>query len=338
MRDIYLYHQLDGRVKAYGAIQNVYIFSAIAIFVLILALFNYINLASARASLRAREVGVRKVMGARRAQLFGQFLGESWLLTFLATILGLVLLEMALPYLNALADKNLSWYSLLTPANGMWVILVICILALLAGSYPALVLSAFPPTLVLKKMTAAPSKGINLRRTLVVIQFTVSIVMMIATGAVLQQMQYIRNKNLGYNRQQVLTLSFPKDTPPNLKETFKKQLQNLASVRSASRCGLFPGEGTFRNKLVESYVPKGKDIGFEYVTVDQNFLNTFEIKLTEGKNFDASSVAEKPEFIINEAMCAHLEWPKEEAVGKNLAYYTYEYLPSGEYREVASKS
>jgi putative ABC transport system permease protein len=207
LRDIYLRYQLDGRVKAQNAMQYVYLFSAVAAFILVLACFNYINLASARAATRAKEVGVRKSLGASRSQLVRQFLAESAVFTGLAFGLAVGLAYLSLPAFNQLAGVQLSLDGLVSPGVAAAVVGGLLGLTLVTGGYPALVLSAFRPVAVLKNLLPRGAGNASFRQVLVVVQFSVSVTMIVATLVVLSQLDYIRHKDLGYRQEQVLNAS-----------------------------------------------------------------------------------------------------------------------------------
>jgi len=333
LRDIYLYHQLDGRLRAQNAIENVWIFSIIAIFILALACFNYVNLVTARSSTRAREVGMRKVLGARRQQLLLQFLSESGIMLAVSTVLALVVVQLILPTFNQFVGKELALMTLLDAQFILLFIAVFALVSLLTGSYPALVLSSFKPVSVLKNAFFGNTSDALFRKVLVSLQFAVSIVMIVATIVVANQLSFIQNKDLGYQRDHILTITFQGDVSADQKETFKRELQALASVKSITRSAPLPGQGVNNNKFVESYVPDGKDIGYSFLRVDEHFLETFDIQLKNGRFFDASSTPEKNQFVVNEAMVEYLEW-EDGAIGKELGYYTYKSTPDGGYAEV----
>jgi putative ABC transport system permease protein len=331
LRDIYLKHKMDGRIKAQQAIDNVYIFSTVALFILFLAVFNYINLASARSVLRAREVGVRKVLGANRRQLIVQFLGESSFLTLIALVLALMLTFLVLPSFNQFADRNLSLSALFSPANIAIFCLAFLSLSFFNGIYPSLILSAYKPVEALKNVFMKYSGRNIFRKALVVMQFAISMGMIVATLVVLNQLYFIQHKDLGYQREQILTLSLPTDAATQ-KNAFKQELQSLSPVQSVSIAGSLPGQGSFGNKLVTEYVPQGKQPGFKFLNLDEIFINTFNIKLIQGRNFSANSNAGKNEFMVNRAALEYLEWGNE-GVGRQIGYYTYQYQPDGTYKE-----
>lgn len=333
LRDIYLKATLDGQVKAQRAIEYIYIFGAVGLFILILACFNYINLTLARSSKRGKEVGVRKVSGATRSQLVYQFLTESAMFTGIAVVLALAIVYLFLPYFNNLAEKNLSIGILYTPFRIAVLALTVVLLSLLTGVYPALALSSFKPIRVLKSdVVKGVSNGL-FRKILVVTQFAVSVIMIVATVVVWNQLEYINNKSLGYAQEQVLTISF-KNVPENSKETFKKEVESLAAVQSATICTGLPGTGEARgDKLVAAFVPPGAASGgIMHINTDPGFAATFGIQVKAGRNFDNTRPTDKEAFLVNEAAMKYFEW--ETIEGKRVGYYTYQYTPEGGYKEI----
>ncbi|MBC7919707.1 MAG: ABC transporter permease [Ferruginibacter sp.] len=333
LRDIYLRTKLDGGVKAPNAIEYVYIFSTVAAFILLLACFNYVNLATARSATRAREVGVRKVVGAVRTQLVAQFLSESALFTFLAVGLALGLTEGLLPFFNQLAEGHFSTAALYRPACLGGLLAAALVLSLFTGGYPALVLSAFRPVEGLKGTLVKGAGNGRFRQALVVIQFSISVVMGVATLVVWEQLDYVNHKDLGYRREQVLTLDF-RDAPDDLKTGFKREVQALAAVQSATVCSSQPGSGAIRiDKLTSEFVPPGApDGGLRHLHTDADYLRTFGIELVEGRDFDAARLADRESFLINQAALDYFGW--KSIAGKQLGYYTYESNPDGSYREI----
>ncbi len=336
LRDIYLKTDL---IVA-NRLTYVTIFSVVALLILALAAFNYINLATARATLRAREVGVRKVLGSSFGQLWRQFLGETALFVGLALALTALLVPLVLPAFNDLAGKHLHLAELLTPGRATSLLAGITLLCLLAGAYPAFVLSSFRPAAVLKgggngDGSTSPRQP-WLRQALVVGQFAVSIVMMVATIVVYNQLDYVRHKNLGYDREQVLVMD-THDATDQTKQQFKQQLRSLPGVVSVTQSYSVPGSGALLGeKLVAEYAPKGAtDLSINRLTVDENFLKTFGIKLLQGRNLDANRPADRKAFLINQAAMDYFGW--KNLSGKTLGYYTFEYDQTGNYREVPQR-
>ncbi|MBO0930851.1 ABC transporter permease [Fibrella aquatilis] len=313
------------------------IFSVVALLILALAGFNYVNLATAQATTRAREVGVRKVLGSTFGQLWRQFLGETALFVGLSVVLTLLLVPALLPAFNTLTDKQILLSDLLTLPRLLGLAGGLLGLCLLAGSYPALVLARFRPVAVLKGVnpTTAGQRP-KLRQLLVVGQFTVSVVMLVATLVIYNQLRYVQHKNLGYSRDQVLVLNFH-DASTEAKRQFNQQVQSLAGVRVASQSFTVPGSGMLINdKLVSDYAPKGStNLNISRLTIDDKFLNTFDIRLLQGRNLDNNRPADGKSFLINQAAMAYFGWTT--ISGKMLGYYTFEYDGSGGYREVPQR-
>lgn len=330
--DIYLRTNL----VATNRLTYTYVFSIVALLILCLACFNYINLATARAAKRAKEVGVRKALGSSVGQLWRQFLSETILFMVTAVVLSAGGVMLALPEFNKLTDKHLTLNMLASGPRLLWLGLSLIIVSLLAGSYPAFVLSSFRPVLVLKGFRpTATAKG-WLRKSLVVGQFAVSVGMIVATLVVYNQLRFIRNKNLGYQREQILTMDL-RDAPTNAKELFKQQVAALPGVEAVTRAYGLPGTGSLQGqKLVSEFVPKGATGGgILRLTADGDFLRTFGIKLLQGRNLDPNRPADKQAFLINRSAMKFFGW--KTIKGKMTGYYTYEYGADGSYREVPQR-
>lgn len=333
LRDIYLRENLGGSIKAQNAIENVYIFSIIAVFILGLACFNYISLITARASTRAKEVGVRKVLGARKRQLLLQFLSESGLVLTMALMLSFGLLHLFLPAFSEIIGRELSLAGLVNLKTILAILGTLGVVSFLTGSYPALIISSFNPVQVLKQIFPVNFKDAFFRKGIVVLQFSVSIIMIILTVAVAKQLNYIQNKDLGYAREQVMQVTFQGDIDAGKKRTFSQNIQGLAPVLRTSFCSSLPGGGAFNNKLVTRFVPQGKGVAYSYITTDEGFVETFDIDLKEGRNFNAESAESRNQYLVNDAMVEYLEWG-DKAVGREIGYYTYQSTPEGGYVEV----
>lgn len=333
LRDLHLRYALAGPVKATNAIENVYIFGIVALFILALACFNYVSLVTARSSIRSKEVGVRKVLGARRGQLLAQFQSESILMVLFAVILGMTIVVWLLPIFSNFIEIDLRLGGLLAVENLGILLGGIFIIGSLTGLYPALVLSAFSPLSVLKKQFFGRMNDALFRKILVTVQFVVSIGMIIATVVVMQQLNFIRHKDLGYNREQVLAVEFDGETPIQDRRVLLQQVRQLSYIEEASFVSLLPGSGSFNNKLVEQYVPQGKDVGYDYIFTDEAFLETFDVALIAGRNFGENEELNQKSFLVNRAMAEYLEWG-DDAVGKELGYYSYQYTADGGYAEI----
>lgn len=333
LRDIYLHHTLDSRVKAKNGIEKVYLFTAIAFLVLVLACFNYVNLATARAGLKAKEVGVRKTIGASRKDLFFQFLVDSAVNIFIAATLAILLAALLLPSFNVLSGRILTLNTLQQPGILLSIISGLIFLCLLVGSYPSLILSAYNPVESLKNNVLNNRRGISFRKVLVVGQFIISVVMIAATLVVWQQFNYMQKKDLGYEQEQILNIPFPGKTEADQRLLFKQQLQTLAGVEEVSVSSSIPGSGSWYNKLIVDVLPEGvEEAGIQQIFVDEDFLETYDIELAWGRNFRTEEYQSGPVYLINEAAQQKLQWEAME--GKNIGYYTYEYNSDGGYSEV----
>ena len=331
LRDIYLRHRMDDRVRATNAIEFVRIFGAVALCILLLACFNYLNLSSARSTLRAREVGVRKAMGAKRSQLIRQFMGESFLFTLIATGFALLLAQIALPFFNDFADKNLTLAPLLTSSQLFLLLGFVVLTSILTGMYPAFVLSNFNPIKVLKNYLLPNSGRAYVRRGLVVVQFVISIVMLVATIVVMDQLRYIQHKDLGYQREQVLSLNPPSQASESQKSAFQNELRQLASVRDITQVSMLPGTGVSINKLSpQSVTGTEEDVAIGQLYVDSDFTKVFGVKLAEGRFFQKDNTADLSNFVVNETAMKKYGWK----LGQTVGYMSYQTDGKGGYAEV----
>lgn len=300
MNDWYLRKDFkNGVYGGGGRIAYVNMFTLIAIFILLLACINFMNLSTARATQRAREVGVRKVIGANRMSLILQFIGESLLLSFIAGLIALVFIKLVLPSFNTLLGKQIE-IDFFNSTEILAYLGIIILTGILAGSYPSFVLSAFRPVKVLKSNAATPYASTGwVRKGLVVIQFSVSIMLIIGTIVVYKQLNLIRNKNLGYNKENLIW--FPNSIPADKNEAaiagFKK-LPGVVDVARATTSFTSPnnrGEGVlWPNKQ------PGEDVFFTFITGDENIIQTMGIEMKEGRAFSKEYGTDTAAFIINE--------------------------------------
>ncbi len=302
LTSIHLHSNKIGEMEANGSIQYVYIFSVVAFFILIIACVNFMNLFTARASNRAKEVGVRKVLGSSRNSLVAQFLAESLLISFIALGLAILIAWPVLPYFNQLAGKDIHLGFLFQPSVLAVLLPGTIIVGLLAGSYPALVLSAFQPIDVLKGRIAKGFKGTWLRNTLVVFQFAISIVLIVGTLVIYSQLNYIRNKDLGFNREQVLIIKNT-DALKTQVISFKNELLHINGVSNATITGFLPVKG-YRNTDAFFTTPaldQQSAISMQSWNVDENYIPTLGIQVIKGRNFSRSFPTDSAAIILNEA-------------------------------------
>lgn len=290
-----------------GDIRYIQLFTVIGLFLLLIAIVNYVNLSTARSANRAREVGMRKVLGSFQVHLIGQFLMESIMVSFLAFGFGLLLAELLLPAFNALAHKNL-----IIPYHASWFVLILASstlgMGVLAGIYPAFYLSGFKPIKVLKGQLSLGKNSAWLRKGLVVVQFTISTALIIGTLVVFNQMKYIQQKKIGFEKDQVLLIhdTYTLDTRIG---NFKEAVKDLAEVQNASISPFLPGAGGFRNQIMynaEENTDPADQIPLQAWPVDTDYIPTLGIQLKEGRNFSPDRPADSLATIISETAVKQL--------------------------------
>ena len=299
LTDIHLNTDFAYDLPGIGDKKYIYIFSAIALFLILIACINYINLSTARVLKRSKEIGLRKIMGSNRFQVVKQFFGESLIVVFLSFFSALVLVDMLLPLFNHLSGKNLTInYFDLTFFGGITVLLIF--VSLLSGGYPSLILSSIKPVNTLKNILRNGQKGSLFRKVLVVFQFSLSIILIVGTATVFYQLNYIKNKKLGFDKENVLTFSakgkFQQDY-----NTMKNELLNKSSVLNVTaedRLLLNTKQST-TNLYWEGKETK-TDINIGYSYVDYNYFDMMEVKMKDGRNFSPDMSTDRDAFILNE--------------------------------------
>ncbi len=311
---IHLHSKLEGETN--GDIGYVYTFGAVAFFMLLIASINYMNLSTARSAKRAKEVGLRKVMGSLRSRLIGQFLTESVLMTVLALGASLILVAVLLPFFNTVAGKEIGFRELFQPYFLLIALGIVAFTGFISGSYPAFYLSSFEPAAVLKGSFNAKG-GTFFRKALVVSQFSISLVMLICTWIVYQQLGFMRTKDLGYDRDQVLTIDYQDQQPRARYSALRNSLlanpriKNVAS--SSSVTSNIDGRSIFR---VESNTGM-KDMGFKPLGIDFDYLNTMGMKVVAGRDFSEKIPADTLNAVlVNEAAVARMGW--KQPLGKKV--------------------
>jgi putative ABC transport system permease protein len=317
--DIYLnsYDIDSSAVKAGGDIRFIWLFAAIAAFILLIACINFINLSTAKSANRAKEVGLRKVVGSLKASLVKQFLVESLLFSFLSFTVGLILAAILLPHFNSLAGRSLN-----IPWNEWWLIPLMIIAAivigLLAGLYPSFYLSSFKPIQVLKGQVAKGSRHSGLRNALVVFQFTTSIILIISTIVVYNQMQFILNQKLGFDKEQVVLIDGAHTLGNNVRN-FKKELLDLPEVKNVAVSDYLPVANTKRNG--NQFWNAGKQTveapaNGQFWLVDHDYFETIGIRLVAGRNFSPDIPSDSQRVIINHTLAKELNL--KDPVGKQI--------------------
>ncbi|MGA0560342.1 ABC transporter permease [Larkinella sp. VNQ87] len=316
--DAYLHSNFKNGKLNGGRIEYVQLFIIVAVFILIIACINFMNLATARSVKRAKEVGVRKVVGAMRQSLMGQFVGESLLISFLALLVALLLVLMLLPVFNELTEKHLAF--MLSSPN-FWLILLglTLITGLLAGSYPALFLSSLQPVVVLKGVLKFKPSATLFRKGLVVFQFSLSIILIVGMVVIYRQIQYIQNKNLGFDKENLVYMPLEGDLKKNF-PTFRNELVNQPGIKAASASWSDPlvvGSSTV------GVTWPGKDttqrILFHQTAVHYGYLQSMNIRLKEGRDFSPAYSTDTSNYIINEAAARKIGY--KDPVGKELTFW-----------------
>ena len=322
LTSIHLRSHTDSEVEPTGDITYIYLFSAIGLFILLIACINYMNLATARSAGRAKEVGMRKVVGALRAQLIGQFLSESILLVTLSLGIAILLVMLCLPALNQFTQKQLVFSQLLDPVFLIILVSITLLTGLVAGSYPAFFLTSFRPLGVLKGQIASTMRTGKLRQVLVITQFAIAIALMISTAVVYNQMKYIQDYRLGYAKDQVLLMPDFSDSTRNF-ETLKEQFIQTGAVRGLGRSSRIPSM-----RLLDSWdasAAKGDSmapvkINLRGLRVDYDFIPAYQIGMAAGRNFSRSYSTDTSMIVLNETAVRQLGWTPEQAIGKAFRY------------------
>jgi putative ABC transport system permease protein len=309
LRDIHLHSDLIAEMEATSDIKYVYTFSVIALFILVIASINYMNLSTARSAGRAREVGIRKVLGSYRSQLIRQFLTESMLLCLVSLVLALGLVKLALPFFNGLSGKAMSLADLRNPSMVGALALVTIIVGILAGSYSAFFISAFQPVNVLKGHLKSSVKTGWLRSGLVVFQFAASTILIIGTFVVYNQLHYIQNKKLGYDKEQVIILSNTYLFGDQA-ETFKNTMLAYAQIVNATVSDYLPVPSNRNNSSV---LPEGerdskKATSMQNWIVDYEYIKTLGMKIVAGRDFSREHSSDARAAIINQAAAKQFDW------------------------------
>ena len=313
---IHLYSTKSGEPEPTGSITYVYIFGIVAIFLVLIAAMNYMNLATARSTRRAREVGLRKVVGSRRSPLIFQFLSESMVFTLISLLISIILIIVLLPKFNELAGKSFNLHILYTPVVLLSLLAVVIIVGIFGGSYPAFFLSRFSPVTVLKGVITQGSAGSLFRKILVIIQFTVSVVMIICTLIVFKQLNYLKTMDQGFDQKNVvgLELNGPMIRKyPVLKQSLRDN-QNIKYVTSTnSPVGEGSGKLIFQVETDQGMAQKG----INFTIVDHDFVETMGIKMVSGRDFQQDMPSDTlTAVVVNETFVRRMGW--KEPIGKKV--------------------
>jgi putative ABC transport system permease protein len=304
LKDMYLGTVAQRQPGETGSISNLYIFSIIGLFVLAIAIINFMNLSTARSMERGKEVGIRKSIGAERKSLVSQFMGESFVIVSFSMIVALVVVVIALPGMNNITGRTLDVNHFISIQSIGWLIAATLLIGLIAGSYPAFVLSSFNPATVLKGMSKSGKIGVTLRKTLVIFQFSLSIALIAGTIVVYFQMNHILNKDLGFDKERMLILDYNYDESVNrIRETLKTEMESNPSVISSAFTRSVPG-GYFPNAYTEIVTPDGEKKGMAQpiFQVGIDFVNHFGLELVAGRSYSRDHPSDTiGGLVLNEA-------------------------------------
>ena len=322
MKDVHLYSKYENGETVGGRIEYVRIFALVAIFILLVACVNFMNLATARSAMRAKEVGVRKVVGALRSSLVGQFLSEAILTSLLAVLVALLLTALVLPTFNTVFEKNIT-LDLTEPVLWVSIVVLVTVTGFVAGSYPALFLSSLQPIRILKGTLRFGAGATYFRRALVVFQFVLSTFLIIGMLAVGRQMNYIQTKNLGLDRENILYTAIEGnlgDETGKRLETFRQELVRLPSITSATTTMILPqniqatsGDLNWQGK------PEKIDANVSAMTIGYDFIKTMGIQLVDGRDFDKNRPADSSGYLINESTAKLMKM--QNPVGKQVKFW-----------------
>lgn len=318
--DIHLYSKIQDEAEAGGDISYIYIFASVAAFMLLIACINYMNLATARSVNRAREVGVRKVMGSQRRQLIAQFITESVVIALIAMVISILLIFALLPSFNDLANKSLEFSFILQGPVILSLLAIVVFVGVVGGSYPAFYLSGFNPVNVLKGKLTARGGNALFRKFLVVFQFAISIFMLISTLIVFDQLQFMRNKDLGFEKERVVRLSLNERGLREKSQGLVDRLRQTPEVASVGMASSSPGQGIGKLLLkVEDNEGKLTDRGVDLYSADFDFIKTMGMDIVEGRDFSREVISDTTyAVLVNESMVKRMSW--DEPIGKKFIF------------------
>jgi putative ABC transport system permease protein len=340
LTDIHLRSQLDYEIEPNGNHVHMKILGFIALFLLIIASINFMNLSTATAASRAREVGVKKVFGASRAALIVQFIAEALFVTLLAVFFAIFIVNLALPSFSSIVDKSLDYQAIFEPRNLVLLILLWLVMGFLSGFYPAFFLSSFSPLKVLKGNLSLGSRSAVLRKILVVTQFTISVVLIICTFSAFHQLNYLLKADVGFHKEDILLLPVRKQSVVVEYSSFKASLLTNPDIVSVTGVDYVPGIDHNSHEFKIEGLPTDEWQFYPTLAVRHDFVKTFGIKIVAGRDYNEANLSDPMEAIlINEAMVKHLGWESNEwALGKKFSSIRGNEKVVGVFRDINAKS
>jgi putative ABC transport system permease protein len=342
LTDIYLRSDREDEIGKTGSLTNVYVFSAVAIFILLIACFNFINLSTARAAERAKEVAVKKVVGAGRSHMIGQFFTESFLMTGIAAALAVLAVQLLLPVFNAFSGRQIL-VDLFSPFHVAALFSIIVFVSLLSGTYPAFVLSAFKPAVALKGQGGGSDWGNRFRKALVIFQFAISVVLIVCSTVVYTQLQYMQNHDLGFEPTQTLIINFEGDRQVQQQyKGLKQALLNIAGVQGVAASSNIPGDRNTSTWSMNVVAEQGDTVRTELpiYLADFNFLEQYEVPIVAGRALTERFAADSTEsMLINQAAVKQLGFENAtEAIGLSVGMYPNDAKIVGVFKDFHYKS
>jgi putative ABC transport system permease protein len=318
LKDIHLRSMIRGEESSRMEIRYVYLFMSIALVILLIACINYMNLTTARSATRAREIGIRKVVGANRKQLYKQFIGESCFITLISMGIAMLIIHVLLPWFRSLIGVDLPVNYLKNPSFLISIAALWLFISLIAGSYPAFVLSAIKPVQAFRDFVISGKKGSAFRNLLVVVQFTAAVVLIVGAIVIFGQMNHVKNRRLGYDREHVIVIATHEKETGRKAQAIKNELLQLPEVLGVTVSGALPLDvrSRFINQQFEGEDGQAvkMDICFDYI--DYDFLDVFKIEMAQGRNFSKEYSEDKSAVLVNETAFKQLGWT--DPIGKKL--------------------
>ena len=319
LQDIFLHSNYASEIAPNGNAKYLYILSSIAFFLLLIACINFMNLSTARSERRAKEVGMRKVIGATKYSLVGQFLIESLLMSMMSLVFACLFIQLSIPVFNELINKQLSLLQL--PHVYLWLVALAITTGLLAGLYPAFILSSFKPVTVMKGKLITTFSAVTIRKGLVVFQFTISIVLILGAILISQQMSFLSSQNLGFNKNQKIILPLQTSESNKNASVLKNELLNNAQIISATNADSYPGIENFGNIRMHAEDKTNlENVDVILAGTDEDYIKTLGIELLKGRGFSKEITHDSTSLILNESGVKELGYTIDNAVGRNVYY------------------
>jgi putative ABC transport system permease protein len=319
LQDIYLHSNYDFEIAQNGNVKYLYIFSSVAVFLLFIACINFMNLSTARSEKRAKEVGLRKVVGAFRSALIWQFLGESLLLSLLALSISLLMIQLLTPVFNRVTGKELKLFQ--HPEIFMWLLALALFTGILSGLYPAFYLSSFTPIAALKGRVRSRISAVMIRKSLVVFQFSISMILILGAILIGRQMDFLKNHNLGFEKSQKMILPLQSVESAQNYKVLKDELSKELRILRSTKASTYPGIENVQTMLVFAEGRSAeKNVAVSTATIDDEYIKTLGIRVLNGREFSSEFTADSNSVVVNEEALKKLGYDLKNAIGRKIHY------------------